>query len=238
MQACCGAILALAGGVLFLGAASPQASGLHELENGRKVYLAQCVSCHGEDGRGIIAESTVEPYPLDLTDPRYMDRMTDEFIFATLKYGQLAILYEDNPAGIEADIMVPFKDVLGDDEISAFVDFVNALRAGNKPSTEMDTMFQPYCAPCHGEKGRGDGPASRPLTPPVPDFLDDAYMGRFGDDYMFALIKDGKLGTAEAGYAAMAPFGGALSDEEIRAVIAYIRSLATRGNDNTGSAPK
>ena len=45
---------------------------------------------------------------------------------------------------------------------------------------------------------------------------------------MFTLIKEGKLGTAEEGYAAMAPFGGALSDEEIRAAIAYVRSLVDR----------
>jgi len=110
---------------------------------------------------------------------------------------------------------------------------VNTLRAGGTLSPQMDAMFQPYCAPCHGEKGRGDGPASSPLVPPVPDFQDDAYMGRFGNNYMFALIRDGKLGTAEAGYAAMAPFAGAVTDEEIRAVIAYIRSLVVR----SGAAP-
>jgi len=200
------------------------------MEEGKRVYTEQCVTCHGEDGRGVVTESTVEPYPLDLTDARYMDRMTDEFIFATLKYGQLAILSKENPAGIVADIMVPFRDVLRDEEISAFVDFVKTLCAGEKPPPEMDAMFQPYCAPCHGEKGRGEGPAAQPLIPPVPDFLDDAYMGRFGDAYVFTLIKEGKLGTAEEGYAAMAPFGGALSDEEIRAAIAYVRSLVDRAS--------
>ncbi len=196
------------------------------MEVGGRGYIRQCLTCHGEDGRGVVTESTVEPYPLDLTDLRYMNLMTDEFIFVTLKYGQLTILEKDNPAGIVADIMVPFKDVLSDEEVWAFVRFVNALRAGENPDPETDAMFQPYCAPCHGEKGRGDGPAARPLVPPVPDLLDDSYMGRFGDAYMFNLIRDGKLGAAEAGYAAMAPFDGTLTDEEIRAVIGYIRSFA------------
>jgi mono/diheme cytochrome c family protein len=39
------------------------------------------------------------------------------------------------------------------------------------PTTSIDgaTLFQAYCSSCHGTAGRGDGPAARALSAPVPD---------------------------------------------------------------------
>lgn len=40
-----------------------------------------------------------------------------------------------------------------------------------RPTASIDgaTLFEAYCASCHGPAGRGDGPASRGLATPVPD---------------------------------------------------------------------
>jgi Cytochrome c len=40
-----------------------------------------------------------------------------------------------------------------------------------RPTTSIDgaTLFQAYCSSCHGPAGKGDGPAARALTEPVPD---------------------------------------------------------------------
>jgi hypothetical protein len=39
------------------------------------------------------------------------------------------------------------------------------------PTASIDgaTLYQAYCSSCHGPAGKGDGPAARALTSPVPD---------------------------------------------------------------------
>jgi mono/diheme cytochrome c family protein len=49
-------------------------------------------------------------------------------------------------------------------------------------------------------------------------------MNTLGDDYLFTVIKKGGMAVGKSPN--MAPWGGALSDEQIRNVVAYVRSLA------------
>ncbi len=84
--------------------------------------------------------------------------------------------------------------------------------------------FQIYCKSCHGESGDGDGPLAEALSPKPARHSDGAYMNPLTDDYLFKVIKFG--GTSVGKSAMMAPLGGSLSDQQIRNVIAFIRSLA------------
>jgi hypothetical protein len=61
---------------------------------------------------------------------------------------------------------------------------------------------------------------------PVPDLRDPAFMGRFSDRELFRVIKEG--GTREGKSRFMPPSGLWLSDEDIRDVITYVRSLERR----------
>jgi len=85
------------------------------------------------------------------------------------------------------------------------------------------------CWTCHGQAGKGDGPAGKALNPPPRDFSVGAF--KFDAD------KDGKIGTdadmklvitkgagAFGGNPAMAPWGH-LSAKEVDDVIAFVRSL-------------
>jgi mono/diheme cytochrome c family protein len=85
------------------------------------------------------------------------------------------------------------------------------------------------CWTCHGQAGKGDGPAGKALNPAPRDFSVGAF--KFDAD------KDGKVGTdadmklvitkgagAFGGNPAMAPWGH-LSAKEIDDVIAFVRSL-------------
>jgi mono/diheme cytochrome c family protein len=86
-------------------------------------------------------------------------------------------------------------------------------------------QFENYCVSCHGPRGEGDGPVAASLPPPKPARLGDrAYMSAKTDDYLFQVIKGG--GASVGRSPLMAPWGGTLSDAQIRDVIAYIRSLA------------
>ena len=84
--------------------------------------------------------------------------------------------------------------------------------------------FENYCVSCHGARGEGDGPVGVTLDPRPARLGDKAYMSAKTDDDLFQVIKNG--GASVGRSPLMAPWGGSLSDAQIRDVIAYIRSLA------------
>lgn len=83
--------------------------------------------------------------------------------------------------------------------------------------------YDQLCTSCHGAGGKGDGVAAAALNPRPRDFTDAAYMSGLKDEYLFDLVKKG--GAAVGKSALMPAWGGALSDEQIRDVIAYVRTL-------------
>jgi mono/diheme cytochrome c family protein len=84
--------------------------------------------------------------------------------------------------------------------------------------------YQLVCAACHGPTGDGDGPVAQSLEPKPARHSDGAYMNPLTDDYLFQIIKFGGQRVGKS--ALMAPWGGALSDQQIENVIAFIRTLA------------
>ena len=78
---------------------------------------------------------------------------------------------------------------------------------------EGAAIFKAICVMCH----RADGKASS--YPKTPNFTDPKWQSSTTDKEMREVIKNGKRQTA------MPAFGGQLKDEQISAVIAYIRSL-------------
>ncbi len=86
------------------------------------------------------------------------------------------------------------------------------------------TLFAQYCASCHGASGKGDAPAAAALNPKPKDLTDKAYVAGLKDQYLFDLIQKG--GAAVGKSPLIPPFGSKLKDQDIRDVIAFIRSLA------------
>jgi len=81
-----------------------------------------------------------------------------------------------------------------------------------------------YCASCHGAKGCGDGPLSTSLDPKPAKHCDGNVMNVLTDEYLFRVVKEG--GAAVGKSPLMAPWGGTLTDAQIRDVVAFVRSLA------------
>jgi cbb3-type cytochrome c oxidase subunit III len=75
------------------------------------------------------------------------------------------------------------------------------------------TIFKKNCAICHGADGKGIP------TFKTPNFTDPKWQASAKDKDIREVIKNGKKGTLMQGFA------GQLNDQEISAVIAYIRSL-------------
>jgi copper transport protein len=84
-------------------------------------------------------------------------------------------------------------------------------------------IYQQNCVSCHGDGGRGDGPAARSLPGLPADFTQPHFMTHT-DAELFGWIKGGKPGTA------MPAFGEQLNDEQVWQVITYIRQFYTEAN--------
>lgn len=85
-------------------------------------------------------------------------------------------------------------------------------------------LYDAHCAVCHGQTGKGDGPGMRVVRQPVLDFTDAAAMQTRDDGFLVEITKKG--GSQFGRSNGMPAWSMKLSDEEIRAIVSYIRSLA------------
>jgi aldose sugar dehydrogenase len=95
-----------------------------------------------------------------------------------------------------------------------------AAQAAQPPRGIVNTFTQ-VCANCHGPNGSGGS---------APSLLDDTWAHGGSDAEIAASIKNGWPGTP------MPPFGGTLSDQDIRAMVIYIREL--RDHAASGLLPR
>lgn len=90
-------------------------------------------------------------------------------------------------------------------------------------------LYAQHCAACHGAKLEGQGDWRKPLPSgrmPAPPHDDSGHTWHHPDEVLFGITKHGLVPPyAPLGYQSDMPaFAGTLSDGEIRAVLAYIRS--------------
>jgi len=99
-------------------------------------------------------------------------------------------------------------------------DRIRAMRFGAREFTsDAATIYSAVCAGCHGTRGQG---MRYPGLPPYPSLTNRDFLETASDDFILATIKHGRPSRP------MLPWGtrpNGFSDEEIRSVIAYIRSL-------------
>ena len=85
-------------------------------------------------------------------------------------------------------------------------------------------VYGERCAACHGDEGRGDGPAALALKPPPRNFrVPEFWRGRT-DVQIRLVVEHGRPGTLMAG------FKGVLSRDEIAAVVRYV--IGFRGSQD------
>lgn len=76
------------------------------------------------------------------------------------------------------------------------------------------------CAQCHGKDGRADTKMGKQLN--AKDLTDPKVQAAFSDAKATQSIKEG---VKENGKTTMKAFGGKLTDDEIKALVAYTRTL-------------
>ena len=78
------------------------------------------------------------------------------------------------------------------------------------------------CASCHGYEGKGDGMLAEELDVKPRDLTNPKFMNSKSDEHLFKVISEGgaSVGLSES----MAPFSYQISAEEIKNLVAYLRS--------------
>ena len=84
-------------------------------------------------------------------------------------------------------------------------------------------LYKLNCTPCHGEQGKGDGPAAAGFNPKPRNHADAAYMNKLTDEEIAKVIQ---YGGAIKGMPLM-PSNPVLKGADLAAVVAYTRSLST-----------
>ena len=83
-------------------------------------------------------------------------------------------------------------------------------------------IYKANCVACHGDGGKGDGPAAGVLKPSPRDHTDKTYMGTLTDDDLKKVIV---MGGAIKGRPLM-PSHPQLRGKDLDALVAYVRSLS------------
>jgi cytochrome c6 len=92
--------------------------------------------------------------------------------------------------------------------------------AGWSARADAPATWSANCAACHGKDGKGATMMGRRLS--IKDLTDATVQSSFTDAQATTAIHDG---VTVDGTQKMKAFGGKLSDADIKALVAYIRSL-------------
>jgi mono/diheme cytochrome c family protein len=107
---------------------------------------------------------------------------------------------------------------------SAILCFVGGGSAWAQSAAEGKKLYATYCSSCHGDTGKGDGPAAMSLPAKPADHTSGKTMNALSDKFLVDIISKG--GTAVGKSAFMPGWGGQLQEKQVRDIVAYVRSIA------------
>jgi len=215
---------------------------VESVDAGKALFALYCSNCHGVTGKGDGPRSPMfDPAPRDLTHGRFKFRTTEtgepptrEDLFRTVSGGlrgtgmlPFADLPEEDrwalvsyvrslsPIFAEHEMAGPLQLAQAPDDIDA----ARRVRRGRKAWSSLG------CTSCHGESGRGDGPAAATLTDELgrpsrtPDFATRPFKRGNAPANLFAVLVTGLDGSP------MPSYRDAAGDKKLWDVVAYMRTL-------------
>jgi len=218
------------------------------IDRGKRLYEANCVQCHGPEGKG-------DGYGAPFLVPPPRDFTAGQFKFRTTASGSLPTdedLFRTISRGADGTGMPPWKYLISDEERWALVDYVKTFdtrfaNAGalapmplpNAPgkSRSVDRGREVYtkmqCAKCHGDDGRGVGPSSNTMVDTRDRHVnarDFTQPGSFRTGWTEREV----IRTLETGMngVPMPSYSGVMSKQEEYDLVAYVMSLSKHGSGN------
>ena len=214
---------------------------------GKEVYDANCIQCHGTQGRG-------DGYGAPFLVPPPRDFTAGQFKFRTTASGMLPTdddLFRTISRGANGTGMPPWQYLLSDEDRWALVDYVKTFDArfasgrsrpvmplpdapgkSRSVSRGRDVYAKMQCSKCHGEDGRGVGPSSATMVDTkgrivnARDFTQPgAYRTGWTEREIVRTLETGMNGVP------MPSYSQTMSKQEEYDLVAYLMSLAKHGSD-------
>ena len=95
-----------------------------------------------------------------------------------------------------------------------------ALMCVRAQAADTKELWDKNCASCHGKDGRGDTKMGKKVD--VKDYTDPKFQAEYKEEKGIKSIKEG---LTEKGKERMKPYAEKLSEEEIKALAAYVRTF-------------
>ena len=184
--------------------------------DGATLFTAFCSGCHGVDGRGKRALGTTR-FPAN-AHPDFLKLVSDEFLLESIHRGRPGTRM---PAWGEKDGGLRPAEIR---EVTAYLRRLG--RAAYQPDTRPprwitssptvgEPLYASACAGCHGQRGEGgEGPALN----------NQVLLATATDTYLVETIRQGRAGTPMVGFLEPSFTRPALTQAEIEAIVAYLRS--------------
>ena len=215
---------------------------------GKQLYDANCVQCHGAEGKG-------DGYGAPFLVPPPRDFTGGQFKFRTTAGGQLPTdddLFRSISRGANGTGMPPWKHLLNDEERWALVEHVktfdprfatarartpmplpDARGTSRDPSHGKAVYLKMQCEKCHGEDGRGVGPSSNAMVDAKGRHVNalnftqpGAYRAGWTEREIIRTLETGMNGVP------MPSYTGVMSKQEEYDLVAYLMSIAGPGSGN------
>ena len=101
--------------------------------------------------------------------------------------------------------------------VAAAVAALSLPRAGGAQEADGKALYLKNCRQCHGATGVPSA-TNKAKYPKIRDLTDAEFMAKLSDDSVAHVVKHGKGKD-------MRPFEGKLTDDQIRAITQYVRTL-------------
>jgi mono/diheme cytochrome c family protein len=168
------------------------------IDAGWGIFLDRCAECHGPFGTPLGEPASGVRTPRSLGDAAFQASISDRGLIEAVRHGRRGM-----PA------LTPRLDETEAADVTAFVRLLS-------PGFETYTQ---YCAACHGDRGVGAGSFAEAIPAPTVIF-DQAYFRRRDPEDVRAAIWH----MLDLHQPMMPHFSGVLSEDEARAIVAYLRS--------------
>jgi cytochrome c oxidase cbb3-type subunit 2/cytochrome c oxidase cbb3-type subunit I/II len=176
---------------------------------GQQLYAANCASCHGPRGAGEgPGAASLLPPPSDLSSHEYATARVVDALWNGVAGTAMQAWREYSPGELAAIARVVQRFHVGQD-----VAVPDSLVATG------ERVYAANCVQCHGPDGRGDGSAAGEFTIAPTNFR----IQRPSMNSSLRAMREGVRGTR------MASWTGRLSEPEIVAVAAYVRTFYDDG---------
>ncbi len=189
---------------------------------GQRLFVSHCQLCHGADGKG--DGPLARNLGLTMIDLTLTVRARSETMLRTIISGDGGpIVTGRDRHNLLTDAMPNWGQVFDDSQIDALIAYMRFLGTAKHPllgdPEQGARLYRKYCAVCHGDEGYGDGPMTQLIDLEPADHTNSVTMNRLTNDELIAFILEGNGEYMPA-------WQGILDEDEIEALVSYIRLLS------------